>query len=275
MNDTAAMSLLAHSLVDPKLLLALERGSKAHLRRKLTADHYDAAVVLDRKRLALFAGFITMVRHNNDLFAHLPGTLRVLRYHQAELSVFRDHFLSVGRPPKLASNKIRAALASLRDIADSRRGRSLTGFKDVLLHEQCKWEILEDMPAVPGAVTPGSAAFSTNAVPFFTGPARAVHLIREPDAVLAAISSGGSPRSIRKCPQWLLYVGDARKRTLRILRITRLAAETVRAIDGTASCAEILARLTQARPVRTGAVRGTFEALCAAQVIRYSPEAIS
>ena len=61
MTTEEAITVLACALVDRKLLLALQHDPQ---KLALDASHRAAAAGLDTSRLALFAGFITMVRHN-------------------------------------------------------------------------------------------------------------------------------------------------------------------------------------------------------------------
>jgi hypothetical protein len=88
-DDAATSAVLARGLVDPKFARSLLLGTLPR-----SAAQRRAACQIDAERLALFAGFITKVRYNSDLFEHLPGTLHLLRYHGVELAAFRDYYLA-------------------------------------------------------------------------------------------------------------------------------------------------------------------------------------
>jgi hypothetical protein len=272
MTDEAIMALLAAGLVNPRVLLALQSNCEAAIDGGLTPDQQNAAGMLDRERLALFAGFITMVRHNSDLFAHLPGTLQMLRHYGVELAVFRDHFLTKGSPSKARCEKIEVALTMLAEFASTRRARRLTGFRDVLLHEQCNWEIQQEFVTGLAAGASTSTTFAASAVPVFTGPVRVVRVTREPSAVLAALAGSKSVRSLPRQPQWLLYLGEAKTHSIRVMRVTREVSEFVKLINGRTTCAGIVARLTRTRPSAGRRARGTLRGLFESGVIRYCRE---
>jgi hypothetical protein len=267
MKDAAATAIVARGLVDPRFLETLQGNRIRGIR--LSAAHRAAACSLDAKRLALFAGFITMVRHNNDLFDHFPGTLRVLRHYGVELSIFRDHFLSQHPPSKEKETKIANALETFSELSKSRRGRALTGFRDVLLHEHCQWTIRQGLSRPSPLNALYSMQFAADAVPFLCEPAQVIRVTRPPWAILRALLQRKAVQSMRAQVQWLLYYGDRGTRAVRVSRIPKQVAQLVQSIDGHSTCAQIAATLRRKRFTMPPHVRGMLEGLCNAGIIVY------
>lgn len=214
----ATTGVLARGLTDRRFCRALLRGRPP----RLPPDQRAAAAAVDAERLALFAGFITKVRHS-DLFEHLPGTLALLRLHGVELEVFRDYFLDHDPQPRGDTDaKVAAVLAHLARFSATRRGRAVAGLRDVLAHERCLWEIRRELARGPAAPTPGAVALG--------GPVRLARLVRDPYAVIEAASRGrrlrGRPRGVR----WWLYFADAAAGELRTIEIDRDVAATIQAL---------------------------------------------
>jgi hypothetical protein len=200
--------------------LAERRFCRALLARRvprLPADERLAAAAVDAERLALFAGFITKVRHS-DLFEHIPGTLALLRIHGAELAVFRDYYLAHDPQPRGDTRaKMVAMLAHLADFAATRRGRAIVGLRDVLAHERCLWEIRQAL----AAPQPSTSA---------TGPVRIARLLRDPYAVIADAQRGTRSTAERRV-RWWLYLARASEGELRTIEVDREIATTLAAIS--------------------------------------------
>jgi hypothetical protein len=247
----AVTGVLARGLTDRRFCRALLRGRPP----RLPPDERAAAAAVDAERLALFAGFITKVRHS-DLFEHLPGTLALLRLFGVELEVFRDYFLDHDPQPRGDTDaKLVAVLAHLARFSATRRGRAVAGLRDVLAHERCLWEVRRELargpapPPPPGAVALG-------------GPVRLARLVRDPYAVIEAASRGRRLRGRPRGARWWLYFADAAAGELRTIEIDRDVAATIAAIAPSAAPpgrrsrlparrrGAILARLAEAGVIR-------------------------
>ena len=209
----ATTAVLARGLVDRKFTRALLRGRP----QRLTPAARAAAAAVDAARLALFAGFITKVRHT-DLFEHLPGTLGLLRHYGLEIEVFRDYYLERDPQPRGDTNaKVAAVTAHFMRFAATRRGRTVAGLADVLSHERCQWEVRR-------AVSQGAPIAGA-----FTGPVRVARLGRDPYEVMAATARGERWRG-RTAVRWWLYWADVTAGELRVIEIDREVAAVIRAI---------------------------------------------
>jgi hypothetical protein len=264
MSTEANMTVMASALVDSKLLSAIQNP----LAQDLNPDVRAGAEGLDSQKLALFAGFITMVRHNNDLFQHLPNTLRVLRHYGVELSVFRDHFLATGRPAKLLADKIERALTTLRHFADSRRATRFVGLRDVLTHEECHWRISQDLANYHYPVPPARVGVSARAIPQKLAPTYVARIMRAPEKLVAALNERQPLRSAAYRPHYRLYVGDVRACAVRTIRVTRCACQVLGLVDRRRACAEILALVVR-EGQRLETARATLLALSDADVISF------
>lgn len=219
-DDTAISAVLARGLVDPKFARSLLMGKLPRL-----AAHRRAARQIDPERLALFAGFITKVRYNSDLFEHLPGTLRLLRYHGVELAAFRDYYLAGASRSKTTHEKVAAALANFERFAASPTGRAVTGLADVVAHERVHWELRNAL-----AGWRRESAIPT--VPSPVGPLRVIETRRDPYAVLDAVAAQQRPSRATRRPIRRLYWADPTGREIRCVSIDARVAKVLEAVDG-------------------------------------------
>jgi hypothetical protein len=241
----ATSSVLARALVDRRFSRALLDGRLPPL---APAERAVAGAV-DAERLALFAGFITKVRHS-DLFEHLPGTLALLRQHGVEIAVFRDYFLTCDPQPRGDTDaKVAAALAHFARFAATRRGRAVVGLGDVVAHERCRWELRRAAaqhrasPAIPRAA--GDAVLA--------GPVQVLRLRRDPEAVIVAARRGARLR-VQPGVRWWLYWVDVAAGELREVEIDRDVAAVVHAIAAGTSAARVSARRRRAIVAELAAV---------------------
>jgi hypothetical protein len=264
------MSLLASALVDSRLLSALAKAGDI-----LDTDSggVSAAAGLDVRKLALFAGFITMVRHNNDLFQHLPNTLRVLRLYGVELSVFRDHFLTTGRPVKHLAEKIDRALATLGWFAKSGKGARLVGLRDVLAHEEFHWRISQELANRHRSLGAACHGFSPSAIPQKAGPTHAARFLRAPEELTAALDLRKPLSRVAYRPHHRVYLGEVAAHAVRIVRVDRRACDLLALVDGQQTCAEILARVMRVGE-RPEAATAALLALANARIISFDNKAL-
>lgn len=217
----ATTAVLARGLADRRFCRALLAGRPP----RLAPDERAAAAAVDAERLALFAGFITKVRHS-DLFEHLPGTFALLRLHGVEIEVFRDYFLDHDPQPRGdTAAKVVAVLAHLARFASTPRGRAVLGLRDVLAHERCLWEVRHEL-----ARAPASAAAARPGAVVLGGPTRLARLLRDPYAVLEAAARGQRTRGRPRGARWWLYFAHAAAGELRTIEIDRDAAAMIEAL---------------------------------------------
>jgi hypothetical protein len=194
--------------VNPDVTSLLARGltDRRFCRALLAQDN----APIDAQRLALFAGFITKVRHS-DLFEYAPGTLAVLRAHRAEIGFFRDYFLD--RDPRPRGDTAAKVAAVFGYVGEFAARASIRGLRDVAAHERCLYEIRTDLvaPHDPGV---------------FTGPVRWLRLHHDPHEVIAA-AMRGEGSATRARPRWWLYVGSRGDAELRTIEIDRDVAATL------------------------------------------------
>jgi hypothetical protein len=234
-DDAATCAVLARGLVDPKFARSLLLGALPR-----SAAHRRAASQIDAERLALFAGFITKVRYNSDLFEHLPGTLRLLRYYGVELTAFRDYYLAGASRSKSTHEKVAAALLYFERFATSVAGRKVTGFADVVAHERVHWELsraLADWRSEPAA----------NLAPPRKCPLRVIETRRDPHAVLDAVVRRQRPPRAARRPTLRLYWVDPVEREIRCVAIDARVNMVLEAIDGHRDLPAIAAAVRPAR----------------------------
>lgn len=233
--DAATSAVLARALVDPKFARSLLLGTPPQ-----SALHRDVACQIDAERLALFAGFITKVRYNSDLFEHLPGTLRLLRHHGVELAAFRDYYLAGASRLKATHEKIAAALLHFERFAASPVGRKVIGLTDVVAHERVHWELSRAL-----AVWRGEPA--AIAVPMLRGPLRVIETRRDPHEILDAVAAQRRPPPATRLPTLRLYWVDPVEREIRCVKIDARVNTVLGAVDGYRDLPAIAAAVRPAR----------------------------
>jgi hypothetical protein len=241
-------------LVDPKFARSLLNGKLPR-----SAAHRRAASQIDPERLALFAGFITKVRYNSDLFEHLPGTLRLLRYHGVELAAFRDYYLAGASRSKATHEKVAAALLHFEHFATSPAGRAVAGLADVVAHERVHWELSR-------ALAVWRIESAAVMVPSLRGPLRVIETRRDPHAVLDALVAQQRPPRATRRPTRRLYWADPVQREIRCVAIDLRVSRVLEVIDGRRDLPTIAAAVRPAR-ISPGATFAVVASLAAAGVV--------
>ncbi len=267
MTDGETAAVLARGLVDPRFARTLLTGAVDRRGVRLSAAQRAVASELDAARLALFAGFITKVRHNSDLFDTLPGTLGLLRQHGVELRVFRDYFLA-GRPmAKAKDEKIANAIVEFARFARTRVGRGVIGLADVLAHEEARWQL--QRAASAGVAASGDAiALDERAVLIALAPVRAIAVTWDPWAVLDAVARGVTPDPSARRPGTRLHWVDRAAHELRAGEVHRHVGALVAAIDGRRSVAQLGRLLARRHRIAATSVPALAAPLIEAGILR-------
>jgi hypothetical protein len=151
--------LAARCLTQPAFLAkALQMGDAGPARRQTkrgvagTREAEAVATIFGReqlKRMALFGGFITKVRHR-ALRKYLPATLRLLEHFGIELGFFARFFphYAKARARGPLTTALHLALLEKELLAYAKRlpVPEQTILRNVFTHEKTLWEIFQDAP---------------------------------------------------------------------------------------------------------------------------------
>ena len=229
MSDAEVTSLMARCLTKPRTT----RRLLANAAKRSPVPTRRASSRVDIQKLALFAGFITKVRHS-ELFEHAPGTLALLRAHELELSVFRDYFLTGGgeaRPSKTV--KIAKAFAHFMQFSGSARGRRVPGLRDVIAFERAQWELRIELQSWRPTTSPVRTQVEARSVVELTGPVRLLRVVRSPWLISEAIGRGDLKlKSVPISSAWLLLQARSDARQIDTTNVDAALAQVVNRIDG-------------------------------------------
>jgi hypothetical protein len=257
MNSTVS-SLVARCLLDPCYLDRMARDPDEELAGLAVGAETRAAIAgLDVERVRLFAGFISMVQHN-DLWADFPYTRALLRYYRAELATFADYrrrhleLSRAGKPSRAA--KTTAFLDFLRTRLRDAEASAYPGLLDVLTHERLHWEVAQRLlghrlpdrghrlPDRGGpAPGPARADIRDGRVVVASDAIRVAALSYDPVEVMTRLRAGGealtglTPKAVCYC-----YWGRESEATVTVVAVDPATAAVLTAVDDRRAVHEVL-----------------------------------